>query len=152
MNTTHEQRQRLIAFIRRAIKLSDVAVYLGMVAVVVFLVFGTLASMAVFKDSTLIYWAFHYLPYVLIGLSVPISVHLWLIIMRYRLVQMGILWLIMGLGLGGMLICGLLYVIGGADVRFFMGLFLLMMAWFGMPYLFRVTLRRFLKFLEEQAQ
>lgn len=149
MNHTTHDRQRLIAFVRHAIKLSDVAVYLGMVAVVVFLVFGTLASMARFKDSMLIYGAFHYLPYVLIGLSVPISVHLWLIMVRYRLVQMGILWLIMGLGLGGLLICGLFYVIGGADVRFFMGLFLLMMAWFGMPYLFRVNLKKFLMFLEQ---
>lgn len=148
MNTNPApQKQRLSTLITHAIKLSDVAVYLGMLAVVVFLAFGTLASMARFKDSMLIYGAFHYLPYVLIGLSVPISLYLWLILFRYRIIQAGILWLMMALGLGGAVVCGLLYAIGGADVRFFMGVFLVMMVWFGMPYLFRVNLKKFLTFL-----
>lgn len=146
---TPHQRQRLIALISHAIKLSNIAVYLGIMAVAVFLIFGTLASLPAFKGSVLIYMAFHYLPYLLIGLSVPISGYLWLILVRYRIIQMGILHLMVGLGVGGMLISGLFYAISGASVSFFMSVFLVMLVWFGMPYLFRVNLKKFLKFLTE---
>lgn len=150
MNTN--DTQRLIALIKHAIGLSHVSVYLGLMAVVAFCVFGTLASMASFKGSALIYWAFHYLPYGLIGLSVPISVYLWWLLSRYQVVQAGILLLILSTGVGGMVMSGVFYAIDGVGVRFFMSLFLTMMAWFGMPFLFRVNLKKFLNFLESQNE
>lgn len=147
MNTN---KLRLIALITHAIKLANISVYLGLLAVAVFCVFGTLASMASFKDSTLVYVAFHYLPYVLIGLSIPISVYLWWLLSRYRIVQAGMLLLILATGVGGILMSGVFYATDGMGARFFMSVFLTMMAWFGMPYLFRVNLKKFLKFLQSE--
>lgn len=139
----------LIQRINEAIKLSNISVYLGMLAIGCFCVFGTLASMASFKDSQLIYVAFHYLPYVLIGLSVPVSVYLWWLLSRYKVVQAGILLLILATGVGGGIISVVFYAVDGVGTRFFMSVFLTMMAWFGMPYLFRVNLKKFLKFLQD---
>ena len=39
----------------------------------------------------------------------------------------------------------------GMDTVFFMALFLAMIAWFGMPFLFRVNLKKFASFLEEKS-
>ncbi|TWV82459.1 hypothetical protein [Moraxella sp. VT-16-12] len=142
-------KQRLIALISHAIKLANISVYLGLMAVMAFCVFGTLASMASFKDSQLIYVAFHYLPYVLIGFSVPVSVYLWWLLSRYKVVQAGILLLILATGVGGGIISAVFYAVDGVGTRFFMSVFLTMMAWFGMPYLFRVNLKKFLKFLQD---
>lgn len=69
------KHQKIIQVITQAMGLANVSVYLGYGAIVCFCVFGTLASMATFKDSGVVYWAFHYLPYVLIGLSMPISLY-----------------------------------------------------------------------------
>ena len=65
--------RRLIELFTNAQKLSQVSIYLGYLAIIAFCVFGTLASMASFRQNVLVYWAFHYLPYVLIGISVPMS-------------------------------------------------------------------------------
>lgn len=148
MNTS-TNKQRLIALIAHAIKLSNISVYLGLMAVVVFCVFGTLASMAEFKDNVLIYWAFHYLPYMLVGLSIPISVYLWWLLSRYKVMQAGILLLILATGVGGAIMSGVFCVIDGVGARFFMSVFLTMVAWFAMPFLFRVNLKKFLKFLQD---
>lgn len=147
MNTN---KQRLIALISHAIKLSNIGVYLGLMAVVAFCVFGTLASMASFKDSQLIYIAFHYLPYVLIGLSMPISLYHVFILARYRIVQSGILKLILAVGFG-LLLFALAMWLKQATTAFFMSLFLAMVAWFAMPFLFRVNLKKFLNFLQDTA-
>ena len=58
------KHQQIIQLITQAIVLANISVYLGYAAIVCFCVFGTLASMATFKDSGVVYWAFHYLPYV----------------------------------------------------------------------------------------
>lgn len=125
----------LITLTQNALKLAKVSIALGCLAIGCFLVFGTLASMAHFKDSTLIYYCFHYLPYVLIGLSVPISLYQAFLLWRYRLIQQGIL--VMAL---------LVAVILSVFVPF-MGV----VAWFALPYLFKVNLTRFLKFLNEKT-
>lgn len=143
--------QTLIPKIRHAITLANVSVYLGLAAIVAFCAFGTLASMASFRDSSVIYYAFHYLPYILIGISMPLSLyHAWLLI-RYRIVDFSIISMILltGVGLLGFTLIRL--VMSGMDTAFFMGLFLAMIAWFGMPFLFRVNLRKFLAFLEEKV-
>lgn len=138
----------LIQRINEAIKLSNISVYLGMLAIGCFCVFGTLASMASFKDSQLIYVAFHYLPYVLIGLSMPISLYHVFILARYRIVQSGILQLILAVGFG-LLLFALVMWLRQATIMFFMSVFLAMVAWFAMPFLFRVNLKKFLKFLQD---
>lgn len=138
----------LIQRINEAIKLSNISVYLGMLAIGCFCVFGTLASMASFKDSQLIYVAFHYLPYMLIGLSMPISLYHVFILARYRIVQSGILQLILAVGFG-LLLFALVMWLRQATIMFFMSVFLAMVAWFAMPFLFRVNLKKFLKFLQD---
>lgn len=138
----------LIQRINEAIKLSNISVYLGMLAIGCFCVFGNLASMASFKDSQLIYVAFHYLPYVLIGLSMPISLYHVFILARYRIVQSGILQLILAVGFG-LLLFALVMWLRQATIMFFMSVFLAMVAWFAMPFLFRVNLKKFLKFLQD---
>lgn len=140
------KHQQIIQIITQAIDLANVSVYLGYGAIVCFCVFGTLASMAMFKDSGVAYWAFHYLPYVLIGLSVPISLYHLFILGRYRIIQKGILKMILVIGVG-LLAFALAMAIKGWVVAFYMSLFLAMIAWFGMPFLFRVNLKKFLNFL-----
>lgn len=140
------KHQKIIQVITQAIGLANVSVYLGYGAIVCFCVFGTLASMATFKDSGVVYWAFHYLPYVLIGLSMPISLYHLFILGRYRIIQKGILKMILVVGMG-LLAFAFAMAIKGWAVAFYMSLFLAMIAWFGMPFLFRVNLKKFLNFL-----
>ena len=140
----------LIARTIEAIRLANISVYLGMAAIICFCVFGTLASMADFKDSMLIYYAFHYLPYVLIGLSIPISVFHVLFLKRYHIVQGGILFVMLITAISLVLFALGVYVVAGTTTNFFMAVFLAMMAWFAMPYVFRVNLKKFLNFLQDK--
>lgn len=142
----------LITRTKEALRLANASVYLGMAAIICFGAFGTLASMNQFKDSTLIYYAFHYLPYTLISLSIPISLLHALFLWRYRIMQGGILITIIGTAMGLVLFMLGGYVINGTDTAFFMSLFLAMIAWFAMPYVFRVNLRKFLNFLQDDLQ
>ncbi len=149
MNQLSSQNLRTQAVIRYAIKLANVSVCLGLVAIACFVVFGTLASLPKFKDSTVIYLAFHYLPYGLIWLSIPISLYQVFLLWRYRIVQMGILAIIMGVGVGLFLFALGAFVMQGKSTTFFMSLFLAMIAWFAMPFLFRVNFKKFLTFLQQ---
>lgn len=149
MNQLSSQNLRTQAVISHAIKLANVSVCLGLVAIACFVVFGTLASLPQFKDSTVIYLAFHYLPYGLIGLSIPISLYQAFLLWRYRIVQMGILAIIMGVGVGLFLFALGAFVLQGKSTTFFMSLFLAMIAWFAMPFLFRINFKKFLTFLQQ---
>lgn len=143
--------RRLIELFTNAQKLSQVSIYLGYLAIIAFCVFGTLASMASFRQSTLVYWAFHYLPYVLIGISVPISLYQAFLMFRYRIMQAFILTIVL---LTGVLLplVALGFWLFGNVIGAFMSLFLAMIAWFAMPFLFRVNIKRYLNFLTELEQ
>lgn len=143
------QHTQLITLIRTAIRQATLCVWLGLLAIACFCVFGTLASMATFKDSSLVYYAFHYLPYVLIGMSIPLSLYHVFLLMRYRIIDFSILVMILATALGLLGFTLIRLMVSGADTAFFMGLFLAMIAWFGMPFLFRVNFRKFLNFLED---
>ncbi len=147
---TQNRHQQIMTVIKQAITLANVSVYLGYAAMVCFCVFGTLASMAMFRENTLIYWAFHYLPYVLIGLSMPISLYHLFILGRYRIIQKGILKMILAVGVG-LFGFAVAMAMRGAALAFYMSLFLAMIAWFGMPFLFRVNLKKFLEFLQGKS-
>lgn len=146
-NTT----QRLTALFAHAHRLSRISTGLSYTAIAVFCVFGTLSSMAVFRQNTLVYWAFHYLPYLLIAISVPISLYQAFLLHRYRVIQFYILAIVL---LTGFLLplTGLVFWINKANVSAFMTWFLTMIAWFAMPFLFRVNLGRYLKFLQEKER
>lgn len=141
------QKQRLMALTTHAITLAKISIRLGWLAVAVFLVFGTLASLPAFKDSALIYWAFYYLPHLLVGLSIPISLYHLFILSRYRIIQLGILKMLMAVGFG-LLLFALLMGLQQHSVAFSMSLFLAMVVWFGMPYLFLVNFKKYLSFLQ----
>lgn len=137
----------IILRIKNALIFAKISVSLNLLAVVCFCVFGTLSSMVRFHDSTVMYLLFHYLPYLLIGLSMPISLYHAFILARYRIIQRGILGLVLVVGLGLLFTAGVLLLKNGADTTAFMTLFLAMIAWFGMPFLFRVNFNKFLTFL-----
>lgn len=137
---------------RRAIHQANLTVRLGLLAVACFCVFGTLASLAAFKDSAWVYYAFHYLPYALIAITIPMSLYHWFLLMRYRVVDFSILLTVLATGLLTLAFALSWGLRHGADTVFFMALFLAMIAWFGMPFLFRVNLKKFLSFLDEKAK
>lgn len=134
-----------------ALTLAKFTVWLGILAVICFCVFGTLASMAHFKDSTVVYYAFHYLPYLLIAISIPISLYHLFLLHRYRIVDGIILLILLMVGLGLLAFALISYAIGNASIVFFMSLFLAMIAWFGMPFLIKVNLQKFLSFLQDKS-
>lgn len=139
--------QALITVFSHAKTQAQWAIYLGWGAIVCFCVFGTLASLAVFANSQTIYWLFHYLPYVLVLLSVPMSVYHLFLMYRYRIIQANILMIMLSFG------C-LLPVVGlikypSDPKQAAMALFLAVIAWFAMPYLLRVNITRFLNFLQK---
>ena len=97
--THHQSSQALIELFQQARTQSYCSLILGVAGIICFAVFGTLASMARFKDSEAIYYAFHYLPYALIGLSIPITLYHVFLMYRYRIIQANILLIMLSFGL-----------------------------------------------------
>ena len=133
-----------IARIREAQKLNRIAVVLVCIALACFMFFGTLASVPSFRDSRLMYLLFHYLPYALVGLSIPLSLYNAFIIHRYRLNQPSILLLSVGIASTLLVVC-LLWQLEN-------WLWLAMSAWIGIAFLFKANFKRFFNFLQEQSQ
>ena len=104
--------------------------------------------MARFKDSEAIYYAFHYLPYALIGLSIPITLYHVFLMYRYRIIQANILLIMLSFGLL-LPVVALIKYINGDGIQAAMAVFLAMVAWFSMPYLLKVNIIRFLNFLTQ---
>lgn len=145
-NTT--AKSTIISIIRHALRLAQMSVALGIIAIACFIILGTLSSLNAYRDSALIYYLFHYLPYVLIGMSLPITLYHLFLFMRYRIVQPSIIKTLITVGIGSLIFVIGVYLIQGASMAFYMSGFLAMIAWLGMPYLLRVNLRKFLNFLE----
>ncbi|WP_227430233.1 hypothetical protein [Psychrobacter sp. I-STPA6b] len=132
-----------ITRIKEAQKLNRIAIYLVCLALACFVFFGTLASVQYFHDSDLLYQLFHYLPYALVGLSVPLTLYDAFIIYRYRLNQPSILILSIGIALSLLLICLLFQLVDW--------LWLGIVAWIGVAFLFQANFKRFFKFIYEQT-
>lgn len=132
--TTNNINPKLISLIGNALKLTKVSIGIGLIAVLFFLIFGTLSSMGKFAKNDLIYKTFYYLPYALIGLSIPISLYHLFLLHRYRLLQFGILMIIIILAIG----------------LFWLSPFMAFVAWFSIPYLAKVNLHRFYAYLTGQ--
>ncbi|UNU72518.1 hypothetical protein LU293_05180 [Moraxella nasovis] len=142
----------LIRHITDAIRFANISIFLGIMAIGSFFILGTLASLNAFKDSMGVYLAFHYLPYVLVGLSIPISLYHVFLLGRYHIIQKSILRLILGVGIGLFGFTLAVFIAQGSSIVFFMSLFLTMIAWFGMPFVFRVNFKRFLTFLTHSSK
>lgn len=121
----------VLNLIRQAKTLNKISIYLIYLAIGCFLIFGTLKSLAQFHDSQLIYNLFHWLPYVLVGLSIPLSCYVAFILYRYRLSQPSMLTLCIGMGFG-------LFVISS---------YVALAAWIGVAFMFKANLSRFFSFI-----
>ena len=131
-----------IARIKGAQRANTLAVYLLYAAVIAFMVFGTIASIKMFHDSALLYRLFFNLPYVLIALTIPMTLYDAFIIYRYRLAQSSMV--IMCIGVSSIvLIGGLIF----ADTAW-LGL----SCWLGVAFFFRVSFKRFFDFLARQDE
>ncbi|MFK4000598.1 hypothetical protein ACI2I3_04510 [Psychrobacter namhaensis] len=129
-----------IARIKGAQRANQIAIYLIYAALFAFVVFGTIASIKAFHDNQLLYQLFYNLPYALVALTIPITVYDALVIYRYRLNQPSMIALSIGVSTI-ILIGGLLF----ADT-----VWLGLASWLGVAFLFKVTFKRFFKYLEVQ--
>lgn len=127
--------QQVLAIIQQAKMLNTLTIYLIYLAIVAFLVFGTLKSLAKFHDSEVIYGLFHYVPYTLVGLSIPLSCYVAFILYRYRLSQPSMVALCLGVGFG----------------LFAVSSYVALAAWIGVAFMFRANLTRFFNFIEQQT-
>ena len=132
-----------IARIRGAQTLNRLAIYAIYAAIVAFIIFGTIASMKAYRDSDVLYMLFYYLPYMLVGLTVPITLYNAFIILRYRLNQPSMVAISIGLALIITLV-SLLFSLSG-------WLWLGIAAWMGAAFLFSANFKRFFKFINEQG-
>lgn len=126
-----------IARIQGAQRANQIAVYMLYAAMIAFIVFGTIASIKTFHDSQLLYWLYFQLPYVLIALTIPITLYDAFIIYRYRLSQTSMV--VMTISVSTIILfAGLLF----ADTAW-LGL----SCWLGVAFLFRSNFKRFFDFL-----
>lgn len=144
-------RSALITLIRQAWHLGKIAIWLGWAAVAVFVMFGTLASLRAFANHTLIYALFYYLPYGLVGLSIPISLYQSFLIWRYRLMQTGILLIILVLSMALSLLALATNLSHHRSEMALGFMFMALCSWFALPYLFQISLKRFLTFLTQSS-
>lgn len=132
-----------IARIRGAQTLNRFAIYAIYVAIAAFIIFGTIASLKAYRDSDLLYKLFYYLPYLLVGLTVPITLYNAFIILRYRLNQPSMVAISIGLAL----------IISVVSILFSLSgwLWLGISAWMGAAFLFSANFKRFFKFIDAQT-
>ena len=129
-----------IARIKGAQRANNIAVYMLYAAILAFMVFGTIASIKMFHDNTLLYRLFFNLPYVLIALTIPLTLYDAFIIYRYRLSQSSMV--IMTIGVSTIVLVGGLIF---ADTAW-LGL----SCWLGVAFLFKVSFKRFFNFLDAE--
>lgn len=133
-NQSHGFSPIVINLIRQAKTLNKFSIYLIYLAIGCFLIFGTLKSLAQFHDSQLIYNLFHWLPYGLIGLTIPLSCYVAFILYRYRLSQPSMIVTCLGVGFG----------------IFAVSSYVALAAWIGVAFMFKANLKRFFNFIENQ--
>ncbi len=126
-----------IARIKGAQRANNIAIIMLYAAILAFMVFGTIASIKMFHDNTLLYRLFFNLPYVLIALTIPLTLYDAFIIYRYRLSQSSMV--IMTIGVSTIVLVGGLIF---ADTAW-LGL----SCWLGVAFLFKSNFKRFFDFL-----
>ena len=129
-----------IKLLRNAQKMNKLSILCIVLAIFAFVVFGTLASLKMFHGSKQMYWLFHYLPYILVGLTIPFTLYQAFLVYRYRLSQPSMLVTSVG-GASLLLIVCLLFSLSD-------WLWLAMSAWIGVAYWFQATFKRFFNFIE----
>lgn len=133
-----------IQAIRGAQKINRYCIFLIVLAIFSFVVFGTLASLKMFHGSRELYLLFHYLPYALVALTIPPILYQAFLVYRYRLSQPSMLVTSVG-GASLLLIICLIFSLSD-------WLWLAMAAWIGVAYWFQATFKRFFKFIDAQPE
>lgn len=123
-------RKQQILLMHKAYIGTKISCMLGILAIISFLIFGSYGAYVNFNQH-LAYIGVHYLPYVWICLSIPLSLYHAFLCWRYKMVAARQILLMMALAVG----------------LFLVSPFMAMVVWFCMPYLFRVNFLRFLYFL-----
>jgi hypothetical protein len=118
----------------RAKQLNTIALRLVQLAIVAFLIAGTLASLPALHTSPLMADVLHYLPFALISLSIPCSLMCGFLL--YRL----------GISAGKTLV--LIYA--AASLLFLCGSYFGMAAWLGIPWVLKWSIEGFERFLATQ--
>jgi hypothetical protein len=118
----------------RAKQLNTIALRLVQLAIVAFLIAGTLASLPALHASPLMADVLHYLPFALISLSIPCSLMCGFLL--YRL----------GISAGKTLV--LIYA--AASLLFLCGSYFGMAAWLGIPWVLKWSIEGFERFLATQ--
>lgn len=126
-----------ITRIKGAQRANNIAVYLLYAAIFAFMVFGTIASIKMFHDNALLYRLFFNLPYILVALTIPITLYNAFIVYRYRLSQASMV--LMSIGVSTLVLLGGLIF---ADTAW-LGL----SCWLGVAFLFKSNFKRFFDFL-----
>ena len=129
-----------IKLLRDAQKMNKLSILCIVLAIFAFVVFGTLASLKMFHGSKQMYWLFHYLPYILVGLTIPFTLYQAFLVHRYRLSQPSMLVTSVG---GASLLLTVCLLFSLSD-----WLWLAMSAWIGVAYWFQATFKRFFNFIE----
>ena len=140
--TTYGIPPLAIARIKGAQQANTIAIYMIYAALVAFVVFGTIASIKVFHDNQLLYRLFYNLPFILVALTIPITLYDAFIIYRYRLSQSSMV--IMTIGVSTVILLGGLLF---ADTAW-LGL----ASWLGGAFLFKVSFKRFFDFLQAEEE
>lgn len=131
-----------ITRIKGAQKANQIAIVMICVALAAFVIFGTIASIKIFHGNQLLYRLFYNLPFILIALTIPITLYNAFIVYRYRLSQTSMVIMTVGVSsiilLGGMLF---------ADT-----VWLGLSCWLGVAFLFKVSFKRFFDFLAAEKE
>ncbi len=127
-----------IARIKGAQRINQIAIYFIYAAIIAFVVFGTIASIKMFHDNQLLYQLFYNLPYVLVALTIPITLYDAFVVYRYRLNQPSMI--AMSIGVSTVILIG--------ELLFSDTAWLGLSCWLGVAFLFKVTFKRFFNFLD----
>lgn len=137
----------LIMLFNKAKKRNQYSIYLNYIAIFCFIILGTMASMRTFHQNALIGILFGYLPYLLIVLSIPMSLYCAFLCYRYKIIQRFILNMALAFCALLTFIAAFYYYSSPTTGRVL--LFVAAIAWFSLPYLLKVNIARFLDYLQD---
>lgn len=118
-------------------KIARCAVIMIYIAIVCFLVFGSLKSTTKFANHTVVFHLFYHLPLSLIGISALMSLHSAFVLYRYRLCAHASIMLVL-------LVCVLLCAF---ELIFLGSCYFGALAWVGAAFLFRHQFNRYLEYI-----
>jgi hypothetical protein len=131
-----------ITRIRGAQKANKIAIVMSCIALAAFVIFGTIASIKMFHDNQLLYRLYYNVPFILIALTIPITLYNAFIVYRYRLSQTSMV--IMTVGVSSIILLG--------GMIFADTVWLGLSCWLGVAFLFQVSFKRFFDFLEAENE